>query len=163
MPTKILIVGDTHGVNANLRKVAEKIGSHIDLMVHLGDFMCDPKVIEGLVDCPVEIVRGNCDSDLSVPRTKVIQIAGHKAFITHGHDYGAGLGIDAMRDAAKKNGADVVMFGHTHEPLIDLSSDVAVVNPGSLTKPRQDGRVPTYAVMTVDDRRNMDFSIVALK
>lgn len=162
MSMKILIVSDTHGVNSNLRKAIKNMGEHLDLMIHLGDSMCEPEVIEGLVNCPVEIVRGNCDSNFRLQGAKLIDIAEHKAFITHGHNYNAKWSTDTMKEMARENGADIVMFGHTHEPLIDKYSDIVVLNPGSLTQPRQEGRLPTYIVMTVEDDGRTDYSLVTM-
>ena len=45
----------------------------------------------------------------------------------------------------------MVIYGHTHRPLIDMSGDVAALNPGSLSYPRQDGKKPSYIVMNIDD------------
>lgn len=160
MPVKILIVSDTHGNNTNLRKAIANMGKNLDLMIYLGDFMCHPDVIKELACCPVEMVRGNCDSLSAVQSAKLIDIAGHKAFITHGHTYGGNWGIDTMKDIARENGAGIVMFGHTHEPLLDKTPGMVVINPGSLSRPRQEGGKPTYAVMTVNDNGSTDYSII---
>ena len=59
MPMKILVVSDTHGNNTNLRKAIANMGNSLDLMVHLGDFMCSTDIIKELAGCPVEMVKGN--------------------------------------------------------------------------------------------------------
>ncbi len=161
---KILIVSDSHGDNTNLRKAIKNMGDELDMMIHLGDMVCDKEIIESLVDCPVEMVRGNCDagSNFGLLGTKLIDIGSHKALITHGHTYGGKWGIDTMKDIARENGADIVMFGHIHEPVLEPYSDVAVINPGSISQPRQDGRRPTYIVMTVRDDNSVDYSLVKL-
>ncbi len=159
MSMKVLIVSDTHGNNKNLKKAIFAMGTGLDLMVHLGDCMCSPDTIRGFVNCPVEIVKGNCDP-FGLENAKIIDIAGHKAFITHGHIYGGNWGIDTMKALAKKNGAEIVMFGHTHEPMVDKSPEITVINPGSLSKPRQDGRRPTYIVMTAIENGGTDYSVV---
>ena len=56
---KILVVSDTHGNNTNLRKAVANMGKSLDLMVHLGDFMCHPDAIREIAGCPVEFVKGN--------------------------------------------------------------------------------------------------------
>ena len=54
-----------------------------------------------------------------------------------------------LKDEAKSRGFNIVMYGHTHRPSIDMSDpEVTVINPGSLAYPRQEGRRPTYIVMT---------------
>lgn len=160
MPVKVLVVSDTHGNNTNLKKAIANMGEKLDLMIHLGDFMCSPDVIRELVDCPVEIVKGNSDSSPAMQSAKLIDIAGHKAFITHGHTYGGNWGIGTMKDIARENGAEIVMFGHTHEPMVDKTPGMTVINPGSLSRPRQDGGRPTYIVMTINGSRDIDYSVV---
>lgn len=162
MPMKILVVSDTHGNNTNLRKAIANMGENLDLMIHLGDFMCSTDVIKELAGCPVEMVKGNCDSFCNLQSAALIEIAGHKAFITHGHIYGGKWGIGTMKDIALENGAEIIMFGHTHEPIIEKYPGITVINPGSLSRPRQDGHRPTYIVMTVGDNGNTDFSIVTM-
>lgn len=161
MSMKILVVSDTHGNNSNLKKAIANMGSSFDLMVHLGDIMCSPDIIANLTDCPVEMVRGNCDMN-NLQTARLIDIAGHRAFITHGHRYGGRWGIDTMKDIAKENGADIVMFGHTHEPLIEKYTNITVINPGSLSRPRQDGHRPTYIVMTVEEDGRVDYSLISM-
>ncbi len=160
MPMKILVVSDTHGNNTNLRKAVANMGKSLDLMVHLGDFMCHPDAIREIAGCPVEFVKGNCDSFRDIQSARLIEIAGHKVFITHGHLYGGNWGIDTMKDIAKENGAEIVMFGHTHEPMVDKTPGMALINPGSLSRPRQDGGRPTYIVMSVSDNGSTDYSVV---
>lgn len=162
MSKKILIVSDTHGDNTNLRKVIANMKDSLYLMIHLGDMMCDLDVIKGLVSCPVEMVKGNCDSCYNLQSAKLIDIAGHKAFITHGHIYGGKWGLEAMKNIAEENGANIVMFGHTHEPLIEKYANITVLNPGSLSKPRQDGHRPTYIVMTINDNDKIDYSLMEI-
>lgn len=158
MSLKVLIVSDSHGRNANLVKAIDNMKGHLDLMIHLGDSQCSLEEIEALVDCPVEMVKGNSDSVLlNVPKEKVISIGPHRALLTHGHMYGGAWGIDAMKQTARDNGAGIVMFGHIHEPIVEPYSDVVVINPGSISQPRQEGHRPTYVVMTVEDDGRTDY------
>ena len=79
--------------------------------------------------------------------------------LTHGHRYGVKSNTDDVLELAKKNKADIVMFGHTHMPLIDLSGKIWIVNPGSLSLPRQNGRIPTYIIMELDDQGEAHFTL----
>lgn len=159
---KILIVSDTHRQNKNLVRAIANMGEYLDMMIHLGDSVCYPDEITRLVSCPVEMVKGNSDGLSTLPGTKLVEIGTHKALITHGHRYGGAAGIDTMREMAAENGADIVMFGHTHIPLIDRSEPVTVLNPGSLTQPRQEGHRPSYLVMTIEEDGRTDYSIIYL-
>ena len=49
------------------------------------------------------------------------------------------------------------MYGHTHKPFLEKVNGVTVLNPGSLSYPRQEGRRPSYMVITVSDDGRMDY------
>jgi len=146
---KILVVSDTHGKDGNLFHTLQKIGP-IDLLIHLGDICRSDKYIKSIAPCPVEMVCGNNDFFTNIPKEKVITIGDYSVFLTHGHKYGVYYGTQQIKEAAKAKQADIVMFGHTHIPMIDLSDDIWAVNPGSLALPRQRGGIPTYIIMDID-------------
>ena len=60
-------------------------------------------------------------------------------------------------------GVDIVLYGHTHRPVIDIDDDIIAVNPGSLSYPRQEGRQPSYAIMEIDRRGKVHFTIAYLR
>ena len=60
--------------------------------------------------------------------------------ITHGHYYYVNTGIEDIEREAEGRGCDIVMFGHTHRPIIDYHKDVIALNPGDLSYPRQEGK-----------------------
>lgn len=165
MARKILVVSDSHGYNTNLRKAIEAFGprgEQLEMLIHLGDIQGSLESIEKLVDCPVEAVSGNCDFAPELQGTKIISIGKEKALITHGHRYGCKSGTGAMKELAKANGAGIVLFGHTHMPLLENYSDMKVMNPGSISMPRQDGRRPTYLVITIEEDEHLEFAIVTM-
>ena len=53
---------------------------------------------------------------------------------------------------------DVVMFGHTHVPYIDIGPDLTILNPGSLSFPRQEGRKGSYMILEMDEDGGLEFS-----
>ena len=58
-----------------------------------------------------------------------------------------------------ENDADIVMFGHIHIPLVRSDKGVTIVNPGSISLPRQPGGEPTYIVMTVEEGCEPEYEI----
>ena len=60
-------------------------------------------------------------------------------------------------------GVDIVLYGHTHRPVIDIDDDIIAVNPGSLSYPRQEGRQPSYAIMEIDREGKVHFTIAYLR
>ena len=159
---KILIVSDTHGRDRNLLQTLQKVG-HIDLMIHLGDICGSEKYIKSIAPCPVEMVCGNNDFFINLPKEKVIMIGDYSVFLTHGHKYGVYFGTGPIKKAARIRQADIVMFGHTHVPLIDLNDNVWAINPGSLSLPRQSGGTPTYIIMDIDRMGKAHFTLNYLK
>lgn len=155
---KILIVSDSHGRTNYLDKAIEKVGA-IDLMIHLGDFESSEDYIEAVAPCRLEMVSGNNDYFTSIPREKIIQIGKYKALLTHGHRYHVNFELDTIKEYGRQEGVDMVIFGHTHIPVIDRSGAITVINPGSITQPRQEGRVPTFILMEIDDYGEAHYTI----
>ena len=155
---KILVVSDTHRKDDNLKLVLSE-ECPLDMLIHLGDAEGSEHFIPDWVnpECRMEMVLGNNDFFSRLDRERENDIAGHKAFITHGHYYGVSMGPEGLVDEAKSRGCDIAMYGHTHRPFLDVIDGVTVLNPGSLSYPRQEGRRPSYMIIHVDADGKMDY------
>lgn len=158
---RALLVSDSHGRNQNMEKVIRK-ASPVDLLIHLGDLEGSEGYLEAIAPCPVEMVAGNNDFFSRLPREKVITIGRHQIFMTHGHNYYVNYGYGELRAAAKSRGCDYAFFGHIHRPVLDDTEEVTVVNPGSISLPRQDNRRPSYAILDVNRKGDFDIEIYYL-
>ncbi len=158
---KILVVSDSHGKNVYLEQAYEK--TQPDMLIHLGDLEGSERFIQSHVSCPVEMVAGNNDYFSELDGEKMITLGGYKVLLTHGHRYRVHFGTETIKDWARDKGANIVMFGHTHRPLLDTSTDVIALNPGSISQPRQDGRIPTYALMELDRMGEVHFTLNQVK
>ena len=148
---KVLIVSDTHGLEQNLAEALEQTGP-IDQLIHLGDVEGGAEHIRELAgDAPAAIIAGNNDFFCDLPNERIFTIGGHRIFMTHGHGYFVHSGTLYLKREARKKGADIVMFGHTHKPYMEEDNELLVLNPGSLSLPRQEGHRPTYIVMEIAD------------
>lgn len=159
---KILVVSDTHGKIQALERVLKKEG-HPDLLIHCGDLEGQGDLIKELADCPCYLVGGNCDLFTGLPQEQVLEVEGKRIFVTHGHIYGVDGGLYALMEAGRSRNCQVILFGHTHCPMVDWHNGFLLMNPGSLTFPRQEGRIPTYGVITTDGKGKMDAGIRCLK
>ena len=121
-----------------------------DMLIHLGDVEDDADYIEAIFECPTHIVGGNNDFFSRLPREEEFELEGHHIFITHGHAYYVSMGEAHLQEEARRRGADIVMYGHTHVPALTIDADLVTLNPGSLTYPRQQGRQATYMVMKLE-------------
>ena len=146
---RILIVSDTHRKHANLEKVLKKV-KPLDLMIHLGDAEGTEDYIEAVADCPVEIIAGTNDFFSKLAKETELQIGRYRVFLTHGHYYYVSVGMEHLCEEARARGADIVMYGHTHRPCIEYMNKLVVLNPGSISYPRQEGKRPSYIMMEID-------------
>lgn len=147
---KILVVSDTHGYNTNLFKLLEQI-KPIDMLIHCGDSGDLAYYIEEFVDCPVVMVRGNCDMCSPLKGEEVVDVCGHRIFVTHGHAYGVKSGLGRLIDKAESVGADIALYGHSHIPDLTYMRGISAFNPGSISMPRQEGRRCTYGTIEISE------------
>ena len=147
---KILIVSDTHRSHSSFARMIEKEGQ-FDMLIHLGDVEGGEYYIEETAMCPVHMVAGNNDFFTSLPNEEEFYIGNKKVFITHGDHYRVSRGLDRIVAEGAKRGADIVMYGHTHRPALEHAGDMLVLNPGSISYPRQQGRQRTYMVMEINE------------
>lgn len=159
---RILIMSDSHGRNENVElaiaQVREEIGE-FQMLIHLGD-VGDARELESLAGVPCYIVRGNTDYDAKLLNANVIEAGGHRIFATHGHLYQVDMRLDLLRFAALENDCDIAMYGHTHVPYLEEDpDDVTILNPGSISKPRQADHCYTYMVMEIDDEDEVTYEL----
>ena len=159
---KVLIVSDTHGREQNLAEALEQTGL-IDQLIHLGDVEGGAEHIRELAgDAPAAIIAGNNDFFCDLPNERIFTLGGHRIFMTHGHGYFVHSGTLYLKREARKKGADIVMFGHTHKPYMEEDNELLVLNPGSLSLPRQEGHRPTYIVMEIADDGQISYELCYL-
>ena len=102
-------------------------------------------------------VRGNCDGEVDqmmldfsmLSDYALIVNEGRNIFISHGHIY-------SPENLPKLHAEDVFIYGHVHLPIAKKKEGVYILNPGSITLPKQDNP-NSYGVL--DEHR---FTIYAL-
>ena len=146
---RILVISDSHGRNDDIEGVLKQVGD-IDMMIHCGDVERGDSYIREIAGCPVVMVAGNNDYYLDLPNEEEIRLGDYKVLVTHGHNYYVNSGVDYLREHALEMGYDVVMYGHTHKPSLHEEDGVTILNPGSISYPRQSGRQKTYMIMEID-------------
>lgn len=155
---KILVVSDTHGHDANFFKVLD-IEEPVDGIIHCGDLEGSEGKFALASDCPVYFVAGNNDFFSDLKRELEFDLGGHRAFLTHGHHYLVSMDLENIRSEGISRGADLIFFGHTHKPVARKTGNVYLFNPGSLSYPRQEGRRPSYLVLTILDDGGISYEI----
>lgn len=160
---KILIVSDTHGDNSNFYKVLKSVGK-IDYLIHAGDIQGSSNEIINAADCPSYMVSGNNDFSFSLNKQELFSISGNTFLLVHGHKEGVYFGTDRLVYKAAELGANIVVYGHTHIPRVQYDEEykIWIVNPGSLTYPRQAGHKPSYIILDINQEGTLDFNIYYL-
>ena len=141
---KIGIISDTHGSMGAVEAVL-KAAPKVELWLHAGDFVDDARYLEKLSDTGVVKVAGNGDwPRTDAPEETVVEAAGHKIFLAHGHTYDMNHGTGILMEAAREAGCDLAVYGHTHRVDIERGG-IYVLNPGSASRPRDEAR-PSFMI-----------------
>ncbi len=146
---QVLVVSDTHGRPDLLRRVLDR-HKEITCLFFLGDLLNDLDAVRS--DYPSHqfyCVAGNCDVFSTAPSTGEAVLDGVRLFFTHGHRYSVKYGLERLKREAASRRCTVILYGHTHCAYTAYEDGLLLVNPGSLSEPR-DG-YPGYAVITITD------------
>ena len=144
---RIAIVSDTHGNFALAVRALDVLG-HFDHIIHLGDTTADAEVMELALGREMIITSGNCDMNREYPHCLVMDLCGKKFLITHGDRFQVKSGLAKIYQGALDEGADIVLYGHTHVPSIEHIDEVTLMNPGAVTKA---ARHQTMGIITIED------------
>jgi len=132
------LISDTH-VPVRAKEIPRevfKVFEDVDYIVHAGDLV-QLSVIDELEQiAPVLVVFGNMDGPEI--RGRLSKMTSFKVFdwkIGVTHNPGTLFGTSKIREIAKTNGFNVLVYGHTHSPNIKWEGNVLLVNPGSPTNP----------------------------
>lgn len=159
MGTKVLIISDSHGRTDLLQQVVVQAREEADVeyVIHCGDIGGDDDVLREEAEVPCYIVAGNTDTNSQLADELVVEIEGYKLFVTHGHKYRVNYSTDSLYYRGKELECQVVCFGHLHVPIEEQEDGLLVVNPGSISSPRQPGHKKTYIIMDLGEKITYQF------
>jgi uncharacterized protein len=132
---RIGVISDTHGDKKRIQQVVERAGS-VALWLHAGDYYQDAAYLAELTGTPVHAVTGNCDGRGVGTPDLFLTLEGKHLMLTHGHCYRVKDGLQDLVWWGKQYEADIVIFGHTHQSVIQYEDGLVLMNPGSTTSPR---------------------------
>lgn len=130
---RIGIISDTHGL---LRAQVFEVFEGVEHILHAGDVGDADILTELEAVAPVTAVWGNVDGGEirnRIPEVARIELAGVPIVVLHGMQLGSPTPEKA---AAAHPGAGLVVFGHSHRPVIRQVGSVLAVNPGSAGRRR---------------------------
>lgn len=141
------IISDTHGL---LRPEVFDVFRNVDHILHGGDVGDVQILIELEAIAPVTAVFGNTDGQelrARLPEVARVSLEDFDIVVTHGDRFGSPTParlVDAFPEA------DILVFGHTHRPLLELVHEtITVMNPGG-AGPRRFDLKPSVGIMELE-------------
>jgi len=160
MSVRIIVIGDTHILDFNElpQKMLNAILS-VDWVIHVGDYTSN-NVLDGLISLKGHQfigVHGNADP-LSIRNQvlekEIIEVNGKKIGITH--PAVGGTYENTKKKVLRKfkdDNVDAIIYGHTHDPIIEDFNGIILINPGKGYLEKEYFGAPTsFAILTVDDK-----------
>lgn len=132
---RLALVSDSHDRGDTLKAAAGGMEG-CEGLCHLGDLVPDGQRMSQMLGLPLYGVRGNCDGWENAPEEMVLNVAGHKLLLCHGHRYGVKESLTRLYLRGQEAGADIVLYGHTHQPRVDRNGPMMLINPGALMNGR---------------------------
>ncbi|HSV30712.1 MAG TPA: YfcE family phosphodiesterase [Atribacteraceae bacterium] len=137
MIKKIAVLSDTH-IPVQADDLSDRVWRMIegaDMVLHAGDLVAVRLLDRLETIAPVKAVQGNKDDEEVKRRLQsllVFELAGIAWGMTHGTGSPAGI-IERVQGMFLKGPPQIVVFGHTHQPLIEHRGQTVYFNPGSPT------------------------------
>lgn len=156
------LISDTH-IPDRARQIPQNVidaFSDVDLIIHAGD-LTSLEVIEELEKtAPTMAVQGNMDrvNGIDLPKAKTLEAEGLKIGVVHGEVYPRG-DTQQLVYLAKELNADILISGHSHQPKIEQTDGVLLINPGSPVVPRLADR--TVMILEIHNRE-VDVQIIKI-
>lgn len=165
---RMVVLADTHLRAASSRRLPPEVCAALaaaDVVVHAGDLV-EPWVLGELSrlarpGTPVHAVLGNNDVAVRgrLPETVELAIEGVAVAVVHETGVTAGR---AARVRRRLPDADLVIYGHSHEPCdVEGVDGQRLFNPGSPTERRRHPW-PSFGIVVLADRRIAATQIVAI-
>lgn len=142
---KIVVFSDSHGTALPLQEVTwEEKPDHI---LFLGDGWRDAEELSfAFPEIPMLRVPGNCDYEPGEQLELLTELYGKRIFLCHGHTLQVKSGIGGLMARAHRFGADIALYGHTHQGYCDVDRGMWVMNPGTMSRFAKQ----SYGLITID-------------
>jgi len=141
------VIADTHGT---LRPEVFDVFREVDHILHGGDVGAWEVLTDLEAIAPVTAVHGNVDDAelrAKLPQVATVQLEGFEIVVTHGDQLGSPTPAKLHAEFPL---AEIIVYGHTHRPLLELvGRTVTVMNPGA-AGPARFGFAPSVGIMELE-------------
>ena len=156
------LISDTH-IPDRAKEIPQKVidaFKDVDLILHAGD-LTSMEVIEELEKiAPVMAIQGNMDrvNGIDLPKARVIKAEDLRIGLVHGEVYPR-ADTQQLLYLARQLDADILVSGHSHQPKIEQSEGLLLLNPGSPIVPRLADR--TVMLLEIN-KKEVDVEIIKI-
>lgn len=151
MNSRIIILSDTHwSTSDHIPNFLREEILKADALIHCGDFVSIEILSAFSSHSSLFAVCGNCDEAhvrRALPKERLFNLSGINIGLIHGERKNFSYIYELK---AKFQGADLIIFGHSHIPTLERIESTIFFNPGSLTYPRG-GNPPSFGIMEIKD------------
>ncbi len=155
---RIIVFSDVHGHSDYLMKL---LNTHpeADAYIFCGDGIRKvKKVFEAFPNFRLFSTPGNCDS-FEEETLKISEFGDIKIAFCHGHGFGVKYGIERLLSLAIKSGANILLFGHTHNAVCKFSKGIYYMNPGAIA----DGSNIYFGIIDISTDGSIACSITSIR
>ena len=138
MRMRIAVFSDTHGNRKDILEAVARF-SPLDLIIHLGDGVRDGIRVAREAAIPFHGVHGNEDYGTDLPDVALVEAENWQFLLAHGHQMNINpyhpkevwkQDLRDMATCAKGKGAEALLFGHAHTPVLQRENGIVLCNPG---------------------------------
>ena len=149
---RILVLSDTHGDNSRAYQVFDKLKKEapVDLIILCGDYYKDAIQMSERTGCPMVWVKGNTDGAFSDNDYTIVDTPYGNLLVTHGHMENVDFSQQNLYYKTMEKDCIGALYGHTHRAAFTEVNGFYLMNPGSLTKPR-DGSGGTFGIIVAEE------------
>ncbi|QZY55068.1 metallophosphoesterase family protein [Crassaminicella profunda] len=158
---KIGIISDTH-IGKNMNKLIHFLDEHlkeVDMIIHAGDYKTSEAIKLLQKYKPFLGVWGNVDCNnvkKLLHEKEIIKVNNYHIGIYHGHGTNKTTIMRAY-EAFQGFDVDIIVFGHSHQPIIQTKNKVLLLNPGSPIYKRKE-RWFSYIILQLEEN-NIDVQL----
>jgi len=141
---KIAVFSDSHGDVEAMEGAIR--AERPELVLHLGDHARDAEALCGIFPrLDLRYVCGNCDFGHNAPDSLCFTVEGVTVYMAHGHRQSVKYDLLGIANAGHFSGAQLALYGHTHQSEYRDLGDLKLFNPGSCGMGRR-----TYGIITAE-------------
>ncbi|KAL0228605.1 hypothetical protein RCL1_004748 [Eukaryota sp. TZLM3-RCL] len=153
----VLVIGDFHipyrAADIPSRFKTLLVPDKIQHILCTGN-LCTQSTFEYLrsLSSDLHVVRGDFDDHTAFPEQKIVTLGDLKVGLIHGHQVVPWGDPEALGIIIRQLNCDILVTGHTHEPLVFVAEGKLIINPGSATgspHPLKENVVPSFALLDI--------------